>query len=426
MTDRKGVPDTNEPPEDVASLYSWANLHGAKYRDFSAARAQSREAQSREQSRQREKPPNEKEIERAPQPPEKRRVDERRVEEGRRIVEAKRSEEQENLAELANQLAAQLAGQQAAELAAQQGGPRPPRPDSFPAPSSYPTPPSGYPAYPTPRTTRPVPASAPLRTDIPAPTHYPELRTTGEPRDVAARPAWLAENPDPIPPQNVPRTPDDTLQGSRDRLTSRWYALKAVFEGAATSPIAETAPVPTSVRPPAVAVFSLAGGVGKTSLVATLGRALSARGERVLLVDTAAFGLLPFFFGARDQRPGLLRTFNPPLASADSPIQLIAIDPESLGTDIAALDALGNEILKHSQGVSRIIVDLATASGATTRRILKLSPLVLVPMIPDMNSVVSVARSMPSSSTTWAPPEAASVLCPEPVRSIAAAAPRRS
>jgi len=30
-------------PEDVATLYSWANLHGAKYRDFSASRAQARE-----------------------------------------------------------------------------------------------------------------------------------------------------------------------------------------------------------------------------------------------------------------------------------------------------------------------------------------------------------------------------------------------
>src|SRR5438270_13170665 len=32
-----------ETPEDVATLYSWANLHGAKYRDFSASRAQTRE-----------------------------------------------------------------------------------------------------------------------------------------------------------------------------------------------------------------------------------------------------------------------------------------------------------------------------------------------------------------------------------------------
>jgi cellulose synthase operon protein YhjQ len=37
-----------------------------------------------------------------------------------------------------------------------------------------------------------------------------------------------------------------------------------------------------------------------------------------------------------------------------------------------------------------VIVDLATASGATTRRVLRMSPTILVPVIPDMNSVVSV------------------------------------
>ena len=31
-----------ETPEDVAILYSWANLHGAKYRDFSASRREYR------------------------------------------------------------------------------------------------------------------------------------------------------------------------------------------------------------------------------------------------------------------------------------------------------------------------------------------------------------------------------------------------
>src|ERR1700675_879047 len=43
MTDRKSLVDPNDTPEDVATLYSWANLHGAKYRDFSASRAQTRE-----------------------------------------------------------------------------------------------------------------------------------------------------------------------------------------------------------------------------------------------------------------------------------------------------------------------------------------------------------------------------------------------
>jgi cellulose synthase operon protein YhjQ len=129
--------------------------------------------------------------------------------------------------------------------------------------------------------------------------------------------------------------------------------------------------------------------VGKTSLVATLGRALSARGERVLLVDTAPYGLLPFFFGARDQRPGLLRTFSPPGNAGDAPIQMVTIDPEGLGPDTGSQDALTGEIGTYSRGASRVIVDLATASGATTRRILRMTPLVLVPLVPDMNSVVS-------------------------------------
>ena len=142
---------------------------------------------------------------------------------------------------------------------------------------------------------------------------------------------------------------------------------------------------------PVLGIFSLAGGVGKTSLVATLGRALSARGERVLLVDTAAYGLLPFFFGARDQRPGQLRTFTPPASSGDSPIQMVTVDPDSFGPETAVQEGLTAEVAKYSHGVGRVIVDLATASGSTTRRILKLQPLILVPVVPDMNSVVSVS-----------------------------------
>jgi cellulose synthase operon protein YhjQ len=127
-----------------------------------------------------------------------------------------------------------------------------------------------------------------------------------------------------------------------------------------------------------------------------------------LLVDTAAYGLLPFFFGARDQRPGLLRTFNPPGASAEAPIQLVTLDPESQLGDIQNPDAnqgldanpaigahrgqdwLAQEVARFGRGANRVLIDLPTASGATTRRILRLAPVVLVPVAPDMNSVVSV------------------------------------
>ncbi len=191
---------------------------------------------------------------------------------------------------------------------------------------------------------------------------------------------------------------EDTLEGSRDRIANRWYALKTVFDPQAK---AEPAPVQPPAKVPVLAVFSLAGGVGKTSLVASLGRALSSRGERTLLVDTAPYGLLPFFFGARDQRPGMLRTFNPPGASAEAPVRLVTLDPDGPEPEPEAqvsgvrmhdpnADWLPSEIKRLSRGTHRVVVDLPTASGATTRRILRLGPVVLVPVAPDMNSVVSV------------------------------------
>src|ERR1700754_3594489 len=40
--DKIDEPVVTETPEDVAVICSWANLHGAKYRDFSASRREYR------------------------------------------------------------------------------------------------------------------------------------------------------------------------------------------------------------------------------------------------------------------------------------------------------------------------------------------------------------------------------------------------
>jgi len=508
MTDLNPLSDQNQTPEDVATLYSWANLHGAKYRDFSASRAQTREiarvraeqssddvqertqaeadaakaaeaqraaeeAQAAEQALQAQLAAEQsrlaaEEAERAAQQAAEeaaqiaaqqaaeeaaQRAAQQAAEEAARCEaeqnalkaaeEAARCEAERNAlnaarqaaeeaaeraaeqeaAQRAQDLAAQVAAQQAAQAAAdrvaeqaarqfaQPHAWQPPRTDPFPA-SPIPTPPAPYtpqqaqnfesPGFSRPQAYRPAAAQP----------QYPHVReewpreerpreegpmfrnpwAAPEVREPASRPAWLnTETPEPapsLPPASVPPA-DDTLQGSRDRLTSRWFALRGVFDGA-PAPV-EVAPPPVASRAPAMAVFSLAGGVGKTSIVATLGRALSARGERVLLVDTAAFGLLPFFFGATDQRPGQLRTFTPPGASSDTPIQMVTIDPEGLSSEPSSQESLSGEISKFAHGSSRVIVDLATASGATTRRIMRMLPMILVPVVPDMNSVVSVS-----------------------------------
>ena len=465
MADRKALVDPNDTPEDVATLYSWANLHGAKYRDFSASRAQ-----TREKARQRVQEAMEAERRRSNEEAEaQKNVEVLRAAEAARQAEASRQAE----------MFARENGQRAADAPSQQpifgsplpGPPAPPQPQyswqpsapAFDIASAHPAvapayvPPPAYapqaPSYPAGTyvapvaTAPPAPARAPGVNPVPpypvqpapplangngfmngfgsqpsysppvnAPVQQPAYSpqppaqpafpqqareefplqsrtswTSPEGREMPPRPAWLSSERTEIqsPQPAVPQLSDDTLQASRDRLTSRWFALKGVFSG--NTPQAEAAPLPPTSRAPVLAVFSLAGGVGKTSLVATLGRALSARGERVLLVDTAAFGLLPFFFGARDQRPGVLRTFTPPGVSGDAPIQMLTVDPDTLGPENAPQETLTQEIARNGRAASRIIVDLATASGATTRRILRVSPTVLVPVIPDMSSVVSVS-----------------------------------
>jgi cellulose biosynthesis protein BcsQ len=299
MTDRHVLRNQNEPPEDVASLYSWANMHGAKYKDFSGVRAQTREkARLRMEQLLKE-------------------------EKQHRAVEALKTKQQ---AESVHDIEDAKPGSETLFVA-------------------------------------PAETQMEVQTDAAAP-------------DEKQRFAWLSEPP--AAPQAA---------SVREPAGSRWLLLQDMLK-AAPAIACEPACVAASAtaRMPVLAVFSLAGGVGKTSLTATLGRTLAAQGERVLLVDTAAYGLLPFYFGAEDQRPGQVRTFMPPATGFDTPIQLVMFDPERMEPQ----ETLSEAITVAARDASRVIIDLATASGATMRRVLRMVPTVLVPLTPEMNSVASV------------------------------------
>lgn len=213
-----------------------------------------------------------------------------------------------------------------------------------------------------------------------------------------AGPAWLYAPPasqiSPKPaasqPAPVQSSVADTLQHSRERVAARWFALKGVFEQPGQEQT-EVAPVrQKETRTPVLAVFSLAGGVGKTSLVATVGRALSSMGEKVLLTDTTSHGLLPFYFGASELRHGTVRTFSPPSGSTDAPIYLVSYDVDQKGSDPAAQEQLAEEIINNSRGTHRILLDLTVSSSWIVRRMSRMSPTILVPVAPDMNSVISL------------------------------------
>jgi cellulose synthase operon protein YhjQ len=297
-----------EAPDDVATLYSWANLHGAKYRDFSASR-------------------------------------------------------REHRAQMRASLQAEAA-RVAAEASA-----RAPKPA-------------------TPLASQPLSHSgSPFAQD--APVVY--VREFEDPparpaQPSAARPAWLAGEAASVPPF-VPSPLQEPMQGSREQTADRWFALKNVVEHSQSR---ESAATSADVRVPTIAVFSLAGGVGKTSLVATLGRAISSFGERALLVDASSYGLLPYYFGSRESRPGVVRTFAPPAGTLDAPIHLLSLESESRAGE-ASQDWIAESIVRSSNGMQRVLIDASTASGPLARQVLRAATAVLVPIVPDLNSVVSLA-----------------------------------
>jgi cellulose synthase operon protein YhjQ len=212
-----------------------------------------------------------------------------------------------------------------------------------------------------------------------------------------AGPAWLYAPPAPqvsqrpltSPPVATQSSVADTLQHSRERVAARWFALKGVFEQPGQE--LDAAPVrQKETRTPVLAVFSLAGGVGKTSLVATVGRSLSSMGEKVLLTDTTSHGLLPFYFGASELRQGTVRTFSPPSGSTDAPIYLVSYDVDQKGSDEDAQEFLAEEIINNSRGMHRILLDLTVSSSWIVRHMSRMNPTILVPVAPDMNSVISL------------------------------------
>ncbi|HEX4007353.1 MAG TPA: cellulose synthase operon protein YhjQ/BcsQ [Acidobacteriaceae bacterium] len=134
---------------------------------------------------------------------------------------------------------------------------------------------------------------------------------------------------------------------------------------------------------PVLSVYSIAGGVGKTTLCANLGRALYSIGDRVLLVDASGSGLLPFYFGANDLSPGVHTFFVPGIQRP--PLRIIGADeitPEWLNTDVR----------REMDSSYWTVFDLGAGSASLLPQILNMSSFLLIPLLPDLNSILTVSR----------------------------------
>lgn len=331
MADSKGEADFLQPPDDIATLYTWANLYGAKYRDFSASRQQ------------------------------------RRLRNREEVQAGYGSEGANKSASQAERVKALVEGTG----------------DSERISSKEALLETGTSSSPASNTVRPD--STPLAVTFMEEEVREPIRTS-----------WSCVNETvPSEQHTKARVPDkvkeeeDVTDPSCDPREPRWHALKSILGHSGGMPDLFRKHDRDGVAP-IVAVFSLSGGVGKTSLLAALGREFSAAGEKVLLIDTAPYGLLPFYFGARDQRPGIVRTFAPAESRDDAAVRVISLGTEELSPSDVSGKEIAQKLKGYATDATRILIDLATASKSVTNNVLKLSPIVIIPVVPDMSSVMTL------------------------------------
>lgn len=152
----------------------------------------------------------------------------------------------------------------------------------------------------------------------------------------------------------------------------------------------ESRPRGADPYPPVVVVFSPCGGTGKTGLVANLGRALALQGEEVLLLDTSLQENLIHYFGAARAYPGDVQTACDRKSDTRVRLAQLPLPCHCPGGDGESW--LRDEIASIAMDCDRILIDLSTASRWLTREIFRMSPTLLIPMLPDWNAVLSLLR----------------------------------
>jgi len=203
----------------------------------------------------------------------------------------------------------------------------------------------------------------------PPPENHPTIQHTSDVplvSDVPVNGAQAVPNVAPAPDLAEPEPP---FTPARVRTRSRF--------------VDQVVPRGRSTEQPILAVYSLAGGVGKSTLCANLARVLCSVGEQVLMVDASGSGLLPFYFGANDLRSGLRKFVAPGMTY--SPLRVI-------GADEITAEWLDGDVRAAMPASDRVIFDLGPASFGLLPKILGIATTILVPLLPDLNSILTIPR----------------------------------
>jgi cellulose synthase operon protein YhjQ len=164
-------------------------------------------------------------------------------------------------------------------------------------------------------------------------------------------------------------------------------ALNAAFEGNARLRIASSRSHLAAGSGAALIFASSAGGVGKTTLCATVAWILSSRLSNVLVADRCSEGIIPYYFSLERLRAGGLQTVYPNARRAGYQMTMVnAPCDEQPNTPTAAW-------LEQLQAESSLtLMDLPTLNGHSSQTQLVREGQVVVPLVPDLQSIASLAR----------------------------------
>ena len=184
------------------------------------------------------------------------------------------------------------------------------------------------------------------------------------------------------------------------RYASRWSVLAGLSPDDASQPrltLAQT--LAERVSSPLLLISSLSGGVGKTTIVATLARCLAMHHERVVLAETAEGSLLPFHFGADRLGAGELDNFVIPNSSGAVQIFNTASmrrpgrEDDRPRSDSAQHDPAA-ALVQAAKNADRLLLDTGAGHAGDVEAMdgLEHGHFALIPIVPDVASMMAVIR----------------------------------
>jgi len=142
------------------------------------------------------------------------------------------------------------------------------------------------------------------------------------------------ETPSPVSPEPSKHT--RAHRGTRQwntRYGSRWSVLAGLSPDNIGRSRTLAQALAERLTSPLLLISSLSGGVGKTTIIATLARCLAMQHERVVLMETSEGSLLPFHFGATRLGVGASENFVIPNSSGAVQLFNVASLQNSDGED---------------------------------------------------------------------------------------------